>query len=509
MNNEAATDVTKLNEARIPRACLSWGLAALVLGMRLSVFRFAGSALPYYDQWIGEFNNIFLLGINGESWWSILLTPHNEHLLFTTKALSLIGFAMNGYWDVKFLVVAAAMVRAAEAAFAFRILSAGSKSTGTAIVWSACALIYVMPLSGYNLLNGMQVSFFFVHIAAFWTVRTVGQWQNPRSSAFQLIGSCIVGLLSMGGAVALPVVSLAVALLQRRRLAGFWPVWTLTVALTAAYALNYVTNTSKDRPLAWSQLDFFLRLFSWPFFNAWVGAGLVILVAIGFYKIGRVIKLGPGAIAGAGIIVFGGINAILVALNRSMADFHMRHWDEVSLLILGLATFGLAAVARDNARFRRAGLWMVASFLVLSGLFLVLRIREKTWPYLKSGRENREIVIHLYRDRLISGGILNESFRINGMLMNRDYSFFDDPVDRFALHPTVAENVMRNHLQALALLSPEIIPSRPSSVTSLITNWTIQNGWIFFISGAALTVTGMNTLRVRKMNRAIPTAKMR
>ena len=95
---------------RMATTQLSWALALLVLGMRLGVFQYAGSPLPYFDQWILEFNNIFLMMLHEESLWTILFTSHNEHMPVTTKLLSMTGFVLNGYWDVKFLAVVAALV---------------------------------------------------------------------------------------------------------------------------------------------------------------------------------------------------------------------------------------------------------------------------------------------------------------------------------------------------------------------------------------------------------------
>lgn len=91
-------------------------LVIVVFGARLWVFQYAGSPLPYFDQWLAEYNNLFLSLAAGQSTFDALFRQHNEHALITTKLFSLIGFSLNGYWDVKFLVVIAAITRAAGAA---------------------------------------------------------------------------------------------------------------------------------------------------------------------------------------------------------------------------------------------------------------------------------------------------------------------------------------------------------------------------------------------------------
>jgi hypothetical protein len=102
-------------------------LGFLVLGARLSVFSYAGSPLPYYDRWVAEFNNTFLNLFSGNSIWSVLFMPYNNHVILTTRLTTLFGFALNGYWDVAFLAAAAAFIRALEAALMFRLLSTGHK----------------------------------------------------------------------------------------------------------------------------------------------------------------------------------------------------------------------------------------------------------------------------------------------------------------------------------------------------------------------------------------------
>lgn len=150
----------------------SWAFALflLVLGARLWVFSYAGSPLPLYDQWIAEFNNLFLQAAGGGGIVETLLTPHNEHLQLSTKLVSLGGFVANGYWDVPFLAAASAFVRAAEAAVLFGLITQGASSRGKFCLWGLCAAIFAAPLSGYNLLCGLQISFYFAGLALLWSV---------------------------------------------------------------------------------------------------------------------------------------------------------------------------------------------------------------------------------------------------------------------------------------------------------------------------------------------------
>ena len=484
------TDVNSI--ARVATMRLSWGLALLVLGMRLGVFHYAGGPLPYYDQWVLEFNNIFLMVLNGDSVWAILFTPHNEHMPVTTKLLSLAGFVLNGYWDVKFLVVVAALVRAGEAVIAFRMLATETGPLARALIWAACCAVYAAPLSGYNLLNGMQVSFFLAHIAVFWAVHSVLRWDRPGPGALQLGLGCVLGLLSLSAALALPAAVLAVALMHRRRRPGFWPAWWGTLIISGAYVIRYLASSTGERVLAWRQAEFFLQLFSWPFLHAGVGFVLLAWLSVVLWRRSRAGKMHPAFLAGVGIAAFAAANAAMLALNREAGEFHQRHWDTISLLPLGLVGTGL--VLADGSEAKRAGLWAMGGLLAVMLCFFGLRLQEQSLPYLRSGHAQREAAVRHYRELFLSGGLWREAARINAMLAERDYRFFDDPVDRFMPHPTVAANIVRGRMPVLALLPPEIIPAREVSFSSRVVSATIGLGGWLLVPGAGLALAGLTGL---------------
>jgi hypothetical protein len=475
---------------------LAWALAFIVLGMRLAVFEFAGSPLPYFDQWMAEYNNIFLLAMNGGSLGKILFTHHNEHILLTTKLLSLAGFALNGYWDVKFLVCLAALVRAGEAAWAFRLLSAGGRPAVRLIVWVGCALVFALPLSGYNLLCGMQVSFFLADLAMLWSIRTVLHWRKPGSSGGQLCCSMVFGLLSLGSAIAIPAVTLAVHLAQRRPRAGFWVAWAISVMLAGLYVLQSSALASGGSSLpGWPQLIFFFQLLSWPVMHAGLGLLVVLFAGTGLWQALRTgAGLKSGAAAGTGLAVFAVANAALLALSRLRSDFHMRHWDTVSLIVLSVIVLG--AFGADAAgRLRRPALFGLSGLIALAAAFFCLRMNEQSLPYLRSGHADRETNVQRYRANFLSGGLQQDFDRINAMLRVRDYSFYDDPVYRFVPHPVVSANIMRRPLPMLALLSPEIMPTRELSPLSVVVQLIIRHGWIFLLPGVGLALAGIAGLR--------------
>ena len=134
-----------MNLARLARALVSGfvreesALALIVIGVRLAVFSYAGSPLPYYDQWVMEFNDT-LMSIATGNGFSALVFRHNEHMMLTTKMLTLLGFYVNGYWDVSFLVICSATIRALTALVTFRFISGGAEPRTKLLLWFLCAL---------------------------------------------------------------------------------------------------------------------------------------------------------------------------------------------------------------------------------------------------------------------------------------------------------------------------------------------------------------------------------
>ena len=468
---------------RVSLVRLSWALALIVIGARLCIFDYAGSPLPYFDQWLMEFNNLFMAGLGRHAWWQILFIGHNEHMLVTTRLLSLAGFALNGYWDVKFLVVVAALVRGLEAVLCFKILGAGRRGGTRALVWAACVWVFAAPISGFNLMCGMQVSFFMADIAALWAIHVVLRWRNGGSGAGQLIAASIVGLLSLGSAIAIPAVTLAVHLVQRRARPGFWMGWVSSVLLTGGYVGWMASDMDHSRTFSRETLEFLLQLLAWPVLNVGLGLVLVAAAGLGAWRVLRANGCNDdGIVAGVGLAVFAAVNAGLLALNRMPAELHMRHWDTLSLGTLGVVA-AMAGLAVCPVRFRREIVWGTGGLLAVYLACFSLRIWGVTLPYLSEAHAHRLDTIDQYRNLLVSGKIQQTGDRINARLIEKDYRFFDDPVDRYAPHPIVVLGIIRKPLPALALLSPEILPVRKESFTSDVVHGLIRWGWLLLCGG--------------------------
>jgi hypothetical protein len=482
---------------------LTWrwfvGLALLVAGVRLGVFAYAGSPLPYYDQWVAEFNNVFLRVVHGNSPWAALFTPHNEHLIVTTRLASLGGFLLNGYWDVRVLVVVAALTRAAEAALIGWLLSRAARPLVQRATWAACAVVFVTPVSGYNLLCGLQTSFYLADLALVASLVCVDRWGAPSRSGILLIAIQLVGLLSMGSAVAIPLATVAMHVASGRDRRGFWGAWLACVAAVSAYALTMAGHPAAGAPIA-SRIGFLITLLGWPlpgwFSGVVVTAGCAALGVAAYRRAALARGALPAALA---LLVYASANVAMIAINRPRSDFHLRHWESAALMPLGVFVLFANAGAELGAA-RRS--WRGLS-LVVGGLYacaLGFQVARHSWPYVAEARAHRAAALAYHRAVLTSGQYGAEAARITARLARDGAGFFDDPVLRFTPGPVVLQNIAAAPLPSLALLGPDILPSRESSLLTKALGWLVRAGPFVAAVGLAVLLLplGAGTRKIAK-----------
>lgn len=476
-----------------PVASLTAALACAVLASRLAVFHFGGSLLPYYDQWFVEFENGFMSVARGTPPLEALFLPHNEHRLVTTKLLSFVGFLLNGYWDVRFLVIVAALVRAAEAAILFRVLlPVGRGRLATWGWWLACLAIFAPPLSGYNFLCGMQVSFFLAELSLLAAIVLVCRWQGRGRDAVALVAIQLFGLASFGSALAIPLATVAVHWTAPRSRRGFWLGWCLSLALSAGWAGAGAGNAAGEHAV---RVGFFLELLAWPLSSAaW---GLLLLVA-GIGAVATAEKRGPALAATVGVLVFATVNAAMLAYGRAPELLHPRHWDLLALFPLGWLALGLQLAPPNRTALARL---ILASVALIYGIFLGMLVWSTSWPYLAQAHAARADAETRMRHLLLSDQIYQEAARLNRPLQRKDYLFFDHPFERYMMHPAIAHNFRLAPLPALAVLSPELIPTRPVSAGTRFMTWLIA--WGGWLAVPAAILAGLARVRTTPRESAI------
>ncbi len=470
---------------------LGWAIFLIVLGSRLTVFSYAGSPLPFYDQWIAEFNNTLIAILTGRGW-ETLLTFHNEHLILTSKLLTLVGYSLNGYWDVPFLVLCSAGVRALTAALTFELVANAAPPKTKIFLWLLCAVIFATPYSGYNCLNGMQVCFYLADFALLLSLRATVNWAGPAAGGLALIGGTLFGLISLTSAVAIPASTLAAHLFQRRSRPGFWPAWIISAMIALGFIIVSRHSSGSVAIAAIHQsitlkgaATFCLQLIAWPIGTVAIGGLMILLAAIALVfsvKCNDRHNVTMGGIIGLG--VFAALNAAIIAINRDPSELHMRHFDMIALFPFTLLALGLR-LAERNA-FRRPALLLMGAVALGYVFYGGNLIRNVSWPYLKAAHETRTAALEHYRTLITKEDLHEESKRLHVLLNQSGHAFFDDPIGRFSLHPLILESTVKLNYRPLALLSPEIIPGRKPSLFSWLTRQLIAYGWLLGVLGVVL-----------------------
>jgi hypothetical protein len=466
----------------IGRHALALGL--IVLGARFFALWYAGSPLPYYDQWMLEFHNTLLKVQHGAGVLGTLFLRHNEHIMVTEKLLTFVGFTLNGYWDVYFIAAAAALVRAAEAGWLFHLLASGRDRRTAVALWVAALVVFAGPTSGFNSLCGMQITFYLVDvcfIAALACALDERELAGPG-----MLGATALGIISMGSGLSIPIATAAVGLLRRRRTA-FWFWWSLSAVLAVWYLASVPQAAGSVRADvgAWHRVTFALKLMGWPVAGAWFGALVAACIVIGaFFALRGRSSHTRAAAAVIGVIVFALANVATLAANRAPEEFHQRHWELVGLMSFAVVAFAAWVVADTNLR--RVGTATVSAVTAVYVGGFCVHVWPKSVDYLRQARAHRAEAVAYYQHLFTSAALLDNATGADRTLDRAGDRFYDDPILRFSPHRAILTTIARDRLTALALLSPDIQPVRPPSLVSVLTRQVIRFGWVAAVAGVVV-----------------------
>jgi len=225
---------------------------------------------PFADEW--RYCDFF----QGQSFWQFVRTPHNEHNIWVSKALTLPLVLLTG-WNTRILVLLGLGVYAAAASLFFLLIR---RQTSSPFLRCGAALLLVLPGSYDNLVWAWQTTFhlcFFFGVCALWALEratAVGAppaaGESRRAVLFAASAAlAVLALFSVGGGVAYALglaAALALGAFQGVARPGreFWTALGSAAALLAsvAYYLHISPHPSHHPPLLlpWQDPALFARL---------------------------------------------------------------------------------------------------------------------------------------------------------------------------------------------------------------------------------------------------------
>jgi hypothetical protein len=133
-----------------PKSLLFLSLFLVLIGSRAAAINYAGNSTPLGDEWDGEAASLLKPYIEGKLTVADLFAPHNEHVIFFTRLLTLAVFNISGYWDVVLQMIANAILDAATVVGISYALSRGLRGGWAPAAMILSALMNAPPLSHYS-----------------------------------------------------------------------------------------------------------------------------------------------------------------------------------------------------------------------------------------------------------------------------------------------------------------------------------------------------------------------
>lgn len=173
----------------------------LACGIAVAVFRVLdvshyAAALPFWDQWNSEIDQLFKPVMQHRFDWGVLVAPHNEHRILFTRLLSLVLWQGNArVFDNRVECYAnVVLVVALYAVFTWLLRHRTSSDSAKVLVPALLALVLCLPIDWENFLVGFQSSFYFTGIA---TLLVFGLLTRERFTWRDWLPACILALASL------------------------------------------------------------------------------------------------------------------------------------------------------------------------------------------------------------------------------------------------------------------------------------------------------------------------
>jgi hypothetical protein len=239
-------------------------LFGAVLAAKLALVDLYPMPVPFWDQWDGEAQTLYLPFANGGLNWRVMFALHNEHRIFFTRVLALALLGINGQWDPQLQIFANAGLHSLTGVLLAAMLWIASGRRRLPAIVLVVGLVFAPPFALENTLAGFQSAFYFLvlfSLLALWLLGT----HRPGSPAWFLGWLCAFcsiftvagGLLTVGAVAGLVLLRFAANPRDEWRPA--------IVTLAALSAVAVVSYAALSPPLAYHA---YLKAATLHFFGA-------------------------------------------------------------------------------------------------------------------------------------------------------------------------------------------------------------------------------------------------
>jgi hypothetical protein len=160
----------------------------IVFGAKVVIISNFGSSIPYWDQWDAEADHLYRPWIEGTLRWLDLFANHNEHRIFTTRALGLLLLYLNkGVWDPMFEMYVNAMLHTVALVFLLFLMQKGLQRGTKIAFFFFASLLFALPYGHENTLAGFQSQFYFLLLFSFIFLWAILQFHTAPRLWFPVI----------------------------------------------------------------------------------------------------------------------------------------------------------------------------------------------------------------------------------------------------------------------------------------------------------------------------------
>ena len=209
--------------SRSSRTLFFLGIFLFILASKFWLIDHFGNGTPYWDQWDGEANGLFIPYLEQRLDWRFFFQPHNEHRIACTKILSLGLLKVNGQWDPRLEMSIQGVIHAATMALLVFLLSFKTSPGHSVGLGIFTAFICAVPVAWENTLWGFQSQFYFVVL---WGISGLYfNWRYQTLSRWWLFGCALfaIGLVSMAGGMLAPAAATVLVVSRILTSPRSWP----------------------------------------------------------------------------------------------------------------------------------------------------------------------------------------------------------------------------------------------------------------------------------------------
>ena len=485
-----------------------------IFGARCSYIKWAGSYLPFWDQWFGEFQNLFIPYILDLLNIKHFLRPHNEHIIFTTRITSLILFVGNKYWDTKALLLVSALLRSFNIVFIYHILRPHFDVLSRIGLTLVLLIISGLPYNTFNLLSGFQIQFYYLELFSIASLYCFfGKTKFTITNFPSVLIFLILAFISMASGFFPALVIIVVLIFHQiidKKLDGQKIFQIGILALISIICYLSTPHVLFKTENFYSFIRSFFTCLSWPF-EGHLFVGIINYLPLIFLFRKLILVEKNSDHFGWFVLSLGGwviLQSIAISYGRSLVcDKELIRYSDI---------FGIGYLANFLAilLLLESGGKHITSFVKKVIITMILLwisfcfsqfVYYESIPYLTKSSRVIQTIESKFRESLNSGNWKEAKQNLNRLseeFSRNDFSFINDPVRKYSINPYGLFFLEKQGGSVKSILHPDLTVMGKTTWFSSICKIIIDNALPIVCLGLFLLL-GSSLVKIKEHTRIL------